>query len=189
MQSEAEVNKKKTLTVGKTYREGNLFLAKKWQYAILRAMNSASRRDLIEKAKRLFAASWQVGDIADTLGVHRKTVGKWRTDFGFDAAKENEAVSLGDILRKLQKQLAAATEEENASADKIVKIAAAIEKLTDASKMNFYLIEAFQRTQRRIEKRMREASKQEKEEWLLVLKRTAEVFEEERKKVVSNEGF
>ena len=75
------------------------------------------------------------------------------------------------------------------TADDVAKYAAAIERLTDKNKLNFYLIEAFRRVQTNVEMRLRKLSKTERALWLQVMRKMIEVFEEERKKVLQHEVF
>ena len=150
---------------------------------------AGQRQELIQKAKRLYIAGYSIQEIAKVLDLNRKTIGAWRKDFAFDEAKDKAPLSLAEIVSRLQRHFQDKMDTGKLTADDVAKYAAAIERLTDKNKLNFYLIEAFRRVQTNVEMRLRKLSKTERALWLQVMRKMIEVFEEERKKVLQHEVF
>ena len=136
----------------------------------------------MEQARRLFVHGYSVREIAEQMDVHYNTLLIWKKELGFEQAKQQSPPSLVEIIERLNADFAKKIEEGGLTPDGAAKYAAALEKLTDRDKLNFYLIDAFSRIKKGMHKRTEAASKGEKQAWVDALKKVAEVIEEERER-------
>ncbi len=68
-------------------------------------------------------------EIADKVGVSRNTVSKWVQEGNWDTRRAAKAVSRTELVRKMLRDLDQKLESGDWSADEIIKVASAIEKL------------------------------------------------------------
>ena len=119
-------------------------------------------QELIEKAKRIYVTGYNIQEIARVLGLNRKTIGNWRNAYAFDEAKDKAPLSLDEIVARLQRDFQDKIDGGTLSADEAIKYAAAIEKISSRSRLNFYLIDAVERIQKALEARIQAAKRKEK---------------------------
>lgn len=68
-------------------------------------------------------------EIADKIGVSRNTVSKWVQEEHWDTRRAAKAISRTELVRKMLRDLDQKLESGDWTADEIIKVASAIEKL------------------------------------------------------------
>ena len=102
----------------------------------------SKRESQKEAAQSLFMNGMTQKEIASIIGVTEATIGKWVKESKWDtmraSQKGSRTASLVNLYKILQK-LTEGNDDEGTNADEIVKIASAIEKLSD-NKMSLPII-------------------------------------------------
>jgi len=98
------------------------------------------------EGKRMFVNGFTLSEIADILGVYIDTVKSWHVKYEWEKARNIQSISINAIKEEILKSFAALKrgEEPLLSPDKISKLVAALEKLSDKKKNLAYMYENYE---------------------------------------------
>ena len=89
-------------------------------------LQQEQRKDL---ALMYYMQGLQQKDIAEKVGVSRNTISAWVRDGGWDTRRAAKTVTRSELVRKMLQDLNDKLEGGEWTADEIIKVASAIEKL------------------------------------------------------------
>ena len=94
----------------------------------------ANKQDIQQEQRKELACMYYMQgvsqkDIADKVGVSRNTISAWVRDGGWDTRRAAKTVTRSELVKKMLQDLNDKLESDNWTADEIIKVASAIEKL------------------------------------------------------------
>lgn len=93
-----------------------------------------AKQDIQQEQKKELAYMYymrgvQQKEIAEKVGVSRNTISAWVRDGGWDTRRAAKTVTRSELVKKMLQDLNDKLDSQNWTADEIIKVAAAIEKL------------------------------------------------------------
>lgn len=125
------------------------------------------------QGKRMFINGFSRAEIADIIDVHIETVKRWYKQYEWQDAKDIHSFSVSEVKEEILKSFVALKngQEPKVSPDKLSKIVAAFEKLTDKKKNLAFMYDNFEELSDAILKDgLSERSKKNREEKLEIAK-------------------
>ena len=94
----------------------------------------AKKQDIQQEQRKELACMYYMQgvsqkDIADKVGVSRNTISAWVRDGGWDTRRAAKTVTRSELVKKMLTDLNDKLESGSWTADEIIKVASAIEKL------------------------------------------------------------
>lgn len=158
--------------------------SKKGNFALCISYNKLMARFSKEKTeekklngKDLYVKGFDLETISQITEVALSTVKRWYKDYEWDAAKQSRFISIAELRNTILQSFIDLKDgkKPNIKPDEAAKYASAFEKLSDKKKVLSYMYESFDMLTDELAKDVQNAkSKKDKEQALLLLKRTRE---------------